>query len=109
MASYRPLGERPTLEKCLIWGTHTINESASGNRLRKAGAFLVWIFKAENPWTIGFNQCTTNQNWGESIARRSSTVNRKPSRFRTLENEATIRKPATTQRGWSVLLDRRSR
>jgi hypothetical protein len=49
MASYRPLGERPTLEKCLIWGTHTINESASGNRLRKAGAFLVWIFKAENP------------------------------------------------------------
>jgi hypothetical protein len=59
MASYRPLGERPTLEKCLIWGTHTINESASGNRLRKAGAFLVWIFKAENPWTIGFNQCTT--------------------------------------------------
>jgi hypothetical protein len=46
-----------------------------------------------------------NQNWGESIARRSSTVNRKPSRFRTLENEATIRKPATTQRGWSVLVE----
>jgi hypothetical protein len=71
----------------------------------KAGAFLIWIFKAENPWTIGFNQCTTNQNWGESIARRSSTVNRKPSRFRTLENDAAIRKPTTTQRGWSVLVE----